>query len=295
MKSLFAAFCLLCLSLPCVAADEGHPLSMWRVSGASNDIYLLGSIHMLRESDYPLPSVMYDAYRDAETLVMEIDMDDMDPFEDQAIAAELGLINDGRTLRDLLGASNYSKAESMAAELNIPLMLLDQSEPWFAAITVEVMMLMRIGFNPMHGIESHFADMAVRDSKEILGFETTRQQLEFLDNLSPATQRDMLLQTLADSMKISEMMDQMIDAWYFGKVDFLEQNLLSEMQKFRELHDTIVVRRNRNWVERINAMLREKDDYLIVVGALHLIGDQGVPKLLAARGHKVTQLHQPAN
>lgn len=277
------------------AAGNGHPLSMWRVDGASNSIFLLGSIHMLREQDYPLPSAVYDAYGEAETLIMEIDMDDIDPFAEQALAAELGLIQDDRVLRDLMGPGLYAEAESMAEKLQIPLQLLDKAEPWFAAINVEVMMLMRLGFNPMHGVESHLSEMAMRDHKEIIGLETTREQLEFLDNLSPESQRDMLIQTLADSMKIADLMDQMVDAWYHGDTKFLEENMLSEMQEFDELHEAIVVSRNRNWTERIESLLSEKDDYLIVVGAMHLIGEDGVPNLLSRRGHEVTQMRQPAN
>jgi uncharacterized protein YbaP (TraB family) len=244
-----------------LAAEDGHPLSMWRIDGARNSIYLLGSIHMLREKDYPIPSAIYKAYEEAETLIMEIDMDDIDPVAEQAIATELGLIQDGRALRDLMGPEQYAEAESLAEELQIPLHLLEKSEPWYAAINVEMMMLMRIGFNPMHGVEFHFSELAQRDNKEILGFETTRQQLEFLDNLSPEAQRDMLIQTMSDSMELTEIMDEMINAWYHGDIEYLEKTLLADMQDLEELHETIVVRRNRNWVEKIQKLLNEKDDY----------------------------------
>lgn len=280
---------------PALAAEDGHPLSMWRIDGARNSVYLLGSIHMLREQDYPIPSAIYDAYRDAEALIMEIDMDDIDPLQEQAIATELGLIHDGRVLRDLMGPALFAEAEALAEELQIPLALLEKTEPWYAAINVEMMMLMRIGFNPLHGIEFHLSEFAQRDNKEILGLETTRQQLEILDNLSPESQRDMLIQTLSDSMQIAEIMDEMVNAWRYGNIDFLEKNLLADMQDFDELHEAIVVRRNKNWVARIQELLREDDDYMIVVGALHLVGEEGVPHLLSQRGHVVTQLHQPAD
>jgi len=280
---------------PTLAAENGHPLSMWRVDGASNSIYLLGSIHMLREDDYPIPSAIYDAYGEAETLIMEIDMDDIDPVAEQAIASELGLIHDGRALSDLMGPSLFAEAESLAEELQIPLQLLEKTEPWYAAINVEMMMLMRIGFNPAHGIEFHLSEIAQRDNKEIIGFETTREQLEILDKLSPESQRDMLIQTLSDSREIAEIMDEMVDAWRYGKIEYLEENLLEEMQEFDELHEAIVVKRNKNWVEKIQELLKEKDDYLIIVGALHLVGEEGVPRLLSQRGHNVIQLHQAAN
>lgn len=280
---------------PALAAEDGHPLSMWRIDGARNSVYLLGSIHMLREQDYPIPSAIYDAYRDAEALIMEIDMDDIDPLQEQAIATELGLIHDGRVLRDLMGPALFAEAEALAEELQIPLALLEKTEPWYAAINVEMMMLMRIGFNPLYGIEFHLSEFAQRDNKEILGLETTRQQLEILDNLSPESQRDMLIQTLSDSMQIAEIMDEMVNAWRYGDIDFLEKNLLADMQDFDELHEAIVVRRNKNWIARIQELLREDDDYMIVVGALHLVGEEGVPNLLSQRGFNVIQLHQPPN
>jgi uncharacterized protein YbaP (TraB family) len=90
-------------------------------------------------------------------------------------------------------------------------------------------------------------------------------------------------------------MDEMVNAWRYGNIDFLEKNLLADMQDFDELHEAIVVRRNKNWVARIQELLREDDDYMIVVGALHLVGEEGVPHLLSQRGHEVTQLHQPAD
>jgi uncharacterized protein YbaP (TraB family) len=279
---------------PVFGAESGHPLSMWRIDGVSNSIYLLGSIHMLREKDYPIPSAIYEAYEEAETLIMEIDMDDIDPVAEQAIATELGLIQDGRALRDLMGPELYAEAESLAEELQIPLNLLENSEPWYAAINVEMVMLMRIGFNPTHGVEYHFSEFAQRDNKEILGLETTRQQLEFLDNLSPDAQREMLIQTMSDSMELTEIMDEMVNAWYYGDVKFLEDTLLADMQDLEELHETIVVNRNKNWVEKIQQLLNKKDDYLIIVGALHLVGEEGVPHLLSQRGHDVVQLHQPA-
>ena len=292
----FAKFCLALLFAvyPALAAENGHPISMWQIDGASNRIYLLGSIHLLRKKDHPIPSAIYDAYADAEVLIMELDMDDIDPVAEQALATQLGLIQDGRSLRDLMGSELYAEAKALAEALQIPLKLLDKSEPWYAAITVEMMMLMRIGFNPMHGIEFHLSEFAKRDNKEIFGLETTRQQLEFLDSLSPGTQRKMLIQALTESMDLALVMDQLVDAWRYGDVEFLENNLLADMQDDDELHQTIVVNRNINWVGQIQELLDDQDDYLIVVGALHLVGEEGIPNLLSQRGHEVRQIYQPA-
>ena len=158
-----------------------------------------------------------------------------------------------------------------------------------------MMMLMRIGFDPMQGIEYHLSGLAAGDNKEILGLETTREQLEILDNLSSEAQREMLIQTLSDSLEIADAMNEMVNAWRYGDIEFLEDSLLDDMQEFEELHEAIVVQRNKNWVEEIQKLLNEDDDYLIIVGTLHLVGEEGVPRLLSQRGLDVTQLNQPAN
>ena len=276
-------------------ADSGHPLSLWQIQGESNRIYLLGSIHLLREQDHPLPSAIYDAYEDSDKLIMELDMDDMDPIEGQTLSNQLGLIQDGRTLRDLTGETLYAEAEVLAEAMQVPLALLAQSEPWYAAMNIEIMLLMRIGFNPQFGVETSLMNLAVAESKEILGLETLRQQLEFLDGLSEAAQRDMLMQALSEGVDMQDTMDSMIDAWREGDVEYLEDNLLTDMQDYPELNRVIVDDRNLDWTNQIEALMDDEIDYLIVVGALHLVGDNGVPNLLSERGHEVVQLSQSAD
>lgn len=273
-------------------ARADHPLPIWEVQGERNSVYLLGSVHLLREEDYPLPDGVYDAYGDAEALYMELDMDDLDPASVQQLVAEIGMAGDGASLGSLMGAEMYSQAEARAAALNIPLQLLAAMEPWLAAITVEQLMLQRIGFNPAFGIEAHLAGRASEDGKEILGLESVEDQLGLLDSLSIEAQRLLLLQTLDEASELATMMDGLIAAWRNGDVDYLETNILEQMQGYPELYDAIVVKRNRDWTGQIEALLDDDDDYLIVVGALHLIGEDGVPAMLDAAGFPSEQLEQ---
>ena len=191
---------------------------------------------------------------------MELDMDDMDPVATQAMTTELGLIENGGTLTDLLGPQVYAEAAALAAAAEIPLNLLDRAEPWYAAMNVEMMLLMRMGFNPALGIESHLMERAVNDNKEIRGFETMRQQLGFLDGLSPEAQQEMFLQALAEGPEMRELMDSLIDAWRIGDTEFLEESMLREMQDFPELNQTIVINRNFDWTAQIEELLDDEDD-----------------------------------
>jgi uncharacterized protein YbaP (TraB family) len=211
--------CLLALPGLSAPQDLGHPISMWQIEGNSNRIYLLGSVHLLREQDHPIPTAINDAYEDAEILIMEVDMDDIDPIEMAGLVNELGMIADGGSLQEIMGPALYGEAVDYASQLEIPIEMLGETEPWLAAITIEQMMMLRIGFNPKYGIEFHLTAMADRDEKEILGFETAREQLEFLDGLSMSAQRSLLMQTLQESLSIEEDINLLINAWRHGDVD----------------------------------------------------------------------------
>ena len=289
-RRLIAAACVFALLSPVPALATGHPVTMWQTEGQHNRIYILGSIHLLRASDYPIPSAIYSAYDDAETLIMELDMDDMDPVQTSAIVMELGMIQDGETLEDKLGQKDYAKAVALADEIEIPLAMMAGSKPWLAAVTVETMILMRVGFDPSRGIEMHLTTKAAKDNKTVIGLETTRQQIEMLNSLSSEAQREMLMQTLTDGGQVEALLDEIIDAWRKGDIDYMEETLLSDMEGYRELYKTIVVDRNKNWVRQINALLDDDDDYLIVVGTMHLVGEDGVPELLRKSGLQVQQV-----
>ena len=291
-NSLFVTLFLLA-ALPVLADEPGHPVTLWKVAGAQNSVYLLGSIHLLREKDYPLPTILDTAYDDAEVLVMEIDMDDLNPLAAQTAFTTYGIIQDEQTLQDLMGAELYEKALSAANAIDIPLDMLSKTEPWYAAMTVEIMMLSRIGFNPALGIEMYMMSKASTDNKPIEGFETVEQQVQFLDGMSLDAQREMLLSTLIESAKMGEMMDELIDAWRHGDVSFLESGMLVELEKHEELNKALVTDRNARWVTRIDELLNDDDDYLIIVGALHLVGPDSVPTQLQNIGYDVRQLSEP--
>jgi len=280
--------------LPAIAlADSaGHPVTMWMAEGTSHRVYLLGSVHLLRAQDHPLPRIIDDVYDEAETLYMELDMDDLDPLLMQATINRLGMLDEGTSLQDVMGVELYAEAKARAAELELPLDMLERTEPWLAAITVEQLALARIGFNPSYGVEMHLLKKASSDGKEILGFESVEQQLAYLDGLSLDAQRDLLMQTLAESAAIQDLMDDLILAWRSGDIDYLERTLLEDVSGYPELYDTIVASRNRLWVDTIDALLEQREDYLVVVGALHLVGDDGVPHLLEQRGVRITQMHE---
>ena len=290
MRKAFAAlFILLVVS---VARGDDESAMIWVAEGDSNRVYLMGSIHMLREQDHPLPDIVDAVYDDAEKLVMEIDMDDIDPLAALQFLMQEGVLQGDTTLKDIMGASLYAQAQASAAENDIPIEMLEKSEPWLAAMTVQEMIMMRIGFKAEFGIEMYLMAKASADGKPITGLETIEQQLGFLDGLSPDTQSRWLLQSIVEGRHMEMLIDEMVAAWRNGDIQFLERELLLEMDAYPELHDALLADRNKSWIMPIMNMLDDRDDYLVIVGAAHLVGDDGVPDLLSKQGVRIKQLHE---
>ena len=161
-------------------------------------------------------------------------------------------------------------------------------------MTIQVMMVSRLGFNPNIGVEMHLVQKAQADGKVIEGLETMEEQLRFFDEMSPQAQQDMLLATLTESAELENDMDDMMAAWHRGDVDQLSRTLLAEMSQHEELNQALLIDRNANWLTKIEPLFDDEQDYLIVVGALHLIGPDGVPEQLRRNGYEVRQLSEPA-
>lgn len=289
MPKLIAALAL--LLTPLIASGDGEPAMIWVAEGTTNRVYLLGSIHVLRAQDHPLPDVIELVYDDAERLIMELDMDDIDPAEALQFLMQNGVLAGEATLEEQMGTEMYARAAASAREIDIPIDMLQKSEPWLAAMTVQEILMMRVGFEAEYGIEMYLLGKAKADGKPIEGLETVNQQLGFLDGLSNETQSLWFLQSIVEGRRMEMMVDDMVAAWRDGDVEFLEAELLHELSIYPELHQSILVDRNKNWIAPIMELLDDEDDYLVIVGAAHLVGEDGVPDLLSQQGVRIKQLH----
>jgi uncharacterized protein YbaP (TraB family) len=279
-----ALFLLLVLSHTAFAGK----LPIWEIEGNSNRILLMGSVHFLRPADYPLPEGMRAAYEQADQLYMEIDMDALDPMQAQVLLTTMG--TGRRPLNEAMSAANYEEATRRADKLGVPLMLFDQFEPWFAALSITQLRMMQLGFDPSWGIETRLTAQATTDGKTISGLETLEEQLGFMDRLDEETQQQFLLQSLEDAATLEEQVDSIVAAWRSGDTTTLEELMLEGFRSAPGLEDAMLVQRNRNWVRPIMQLQNQPDNYLVIVGAMHLIGRKSVVAMLENEGVKVRQL-----
>jgi hypothetical protein len=292
MTRSFAALALALLAtVPAgraVAEDRGV---LWTLQGRQNTVYLLGSVHVLRPGDAALPRAALDAYADAEQLVMEIDLDDAAVGDPLAIAQQMqasAALPAGQSLQSVLG-SDYAEVAQRASEAGLELAMFDRFQPWFVATLLLQLELAKRGFDPALGIEQQLAGRAVADRKPIMGLETPAQQFAVLSGLSLADQKRFLLMTLDESAQADAELEQLLAAWRKGDITALAALLSDEFERFPQLYRPLTEDRNRAWVGQLGDLLDDRDDYLVVVGALHLVGRNSVVDLLRQRGYTVTQ------
>lgn len=259
-------------------------LPLWEVGGARGTVSILGSIHFLRPGRDALPAPVLAAYEAADVVVMEIDLDDLDPVATQATVRRLAVDPRGRTLDILLGQPAYADATKRAAALGVDLSALRGFEPWMAALTITQVQLQKMGFDSESGVEQQLLRLARRDGKEVRGLETLEEQLEAMDSLPPATQRAFLLQTLDEAATMEAQVGDIVSAWKAGDTATLEREFLAGLEDQPELYRRIVVERNRNWVARVRALAADGKDYLVVVGTLHLVGPDSLIAMLGTAG-----------
>lgn len=269
-----------------LAVGSAFALPLWEITGTRNRVLLLGSIHTLRPSDYPLDPAIAAALDAADVVYMELDMDDMDPVAASATVSELARDPRGRQLPELLGSAAWSSAVEQGQKVGIDIASLAPFEPWYAAVVITQLRLDQLGFDPSRGVENQIVVDAKKAGKKIRGLETLEMQLKALDGLSPAAQRTFLLLTLEEAATIGDEVDDMIAAWKAGDVPTLNHEMLDSVREQPEVYRSLILRRNEAFSRAIAELANDSNDYLIVVGTLHLVGEDSVLNMLARDGLK---------
>jgi uncharacterized protein len=268
--------------LGCLDAQAQSPV--WALKGAHNTVYLAGSVHLLKKDDAALPPAFERAYASAKSLVMEVDIDELDSPAAQALVVQKGMFGDGSTLRDSIGEARYGRVAAEAARLGLPLEALQQLEPWAVALALTQLEYVLLGFDPDAGVEKQLARRAHADGKQIQGLETVEQQIGILASLSKDDQAAFLEQTVTEMRDADRDTKDILRAWRSGNGAKLAALMSEEFRTFPSLYRALITDRNRRWLPQIERLLKAEQNYLVVVGALHLVGDGGLLQLARAEG-----------
>lgn len=266
---------------------------LWKVSDKDNAVYLLGSFHLLRPSDYPLSGDVDAAFADAERVMFELSPEEMRSTALPQLMMQAATRTDGKTLQQDLDAAIWTRLEAWAGKNGVPLVSFASFEPWFVGLTISIVEMTKQGLDPKLGLDNHFMDKAQTAGKPTSGLERAQEQIGVLDGMDAIEQRQFVAEALEQADKGSAETGRLHDAWRRGDAEGLWNGMAADMRKqYPRLYRRINVDRNDAWVLKIRRILDQPgdDDALVVVGALHLLGEDGVVEKLRAHGYTVERV-----
>lgn len=262
---------------------------LWEVSDGDSKIYLLGSVHVANEEMYPLNEVIESSYQDSDALVLEVVVDKINPMQMMSRM----MLQGGKTLKDEMDSVSYYEFKSVMDSLQIPEMNYVMLKPWAATLIMMQTVMQKEGFQQDLGFDFYFLGKARTEEKEVFGLETLEQQLDAFEELSEFSS-DFFKYSLVEMENTKTMIDDMLKAWKEGDVDKIEQIIntsIGDTENFEKINEIMLDKRNFLMIEKIEDYLKNNKQYFVIVGAGHLVGENGLLQLLEKTGkYKLRQM-----
>ena len=201
----------------------------------------------------------------------------------------MGMYPEGQKLSQHISETTREKLEEKLQELGLSPADFSRFKPWFLAVTLTTLELQRLGFNPAYGLDLHFYTKAKADKKELAYLESVEYQLSLLGEMNAQDQTSFLNQTLQDLDISAQLADDMMAAWQNGETDDLYELLFKSFEDHPGIKNRLLTRRNKAWLPQIEKMLKTPETKMVIVGAGHLIGPDGLVELLKQKGYAVKQ------
>jgi uncharacterized protein YbaP (TraB family) len=286
-KSLRSAAIAIALFVVGTAAEA--KTFAWKATGKGGVVYLVGSVHLLSKDFYPLDPAIEAAYKDADLVIEEVDMAEMlDPAAQMGFLTR-GMLPSATPLDKVISASNYALVTKRANDLGLPVEPFKLLKPWMVALMLVQAEWQKAGFDPELGLDKHFYDQAKAEGKTTQGLETAAYQISRLDDMTMEQQEHLLSESLKDLDAEKANMARLVESWRAGDAPGVERIVLSELKQEPLLYQRLLVERNRNWMPKIEALFARPRHALVVVGAAHLVGTDGLVAMLRAKGYTVEQ------
>ncbi len=278
---------------PTAALVPPSKIFLWQFSkdGLPGRGYLLGSVHV-RKPDAALDEAVWTALDKADITVGELSIQSKSQAAAQSqFVMQQGMLPEGQTLAQLIEPETYALLKKRTAELKLPLIMFERMRPWLASLTLIVTKLALENYKADAGVDQVIDRRSAELNLENRGLETSEQQLRLFSDLPSDLQNELLRDALLDlAPERQGETHEIFEAYRKGDVARMEA-LMFDGRGSKPRHEPLYRRiyddRNLAMTSSITTYMKEPKTFFIVVGAGHLIGDQGVPQLLANRGFRV--------
>ncbi len=261
-------------------AQETNSL-LWKVSGKdiTKPSYLFGTIHMLPQDKYFFTEKMEEALKNSEVLALEADIDI--PLAEQMKMATQMMMPDGKKWSDYMTAEEYATLKSAFVD---SLGIKDKKVDKYANIRpiyISGLILTEL-LGKVKMYEQELTEMAKKEKKEIVGLETIQEQMEIVSSIPVEDQMDDLKASTASMLRDY---NEMLEAYVTQNLTELEK-VSTDSEGFDKMEAKLLTERNDRWVKAIQEVLAKQSTFF-AVGAMHLVGENGLIEQLKAAGYTV--------
>jgi uncharacterized protein YbaP (TraB family) len=262
---------------------------LWKIEAGSKFLYLAGSVHFLSAAEYPLSPALERAFTESGTLVEEIDLAEAESLALAPTLLAKGMFLDGRRFDGSVSKETAALVAAHVKQAGLPVEMIQSMKPWMVMMTLTALGAQKAGFDPNLGLDMHFFMRARNAGKPVVGLETAESQIDRLDRMPNALQEQLLRSTLDDLDLQRDEFKTMVSAWRRGDAAALEKMLHSSLTPYPAAYQSLIVERNRNWMPQIDSCFAKPQPCLVVVGAAHLVGRDGLLTMLRRKGYRVEQ------
>ena len=247
---------------------------------------------MLRPSDYPLPAEFELAYSLSNTVVFEMDpsLADDPNFTSELLRASS--YNGSRSLKTILSKKNYTALAEKCGQKGFSIEVLNKTKPSMVIMMLMIKELDRFGVTE-EGVDLHFHQRALKDSKKVLALETAEFQIELIASLGEGIEDKIIAYGLEDIENLQENFDTIVNAWRAGDLKAINKHFVNGIRNYSKLYKKVLVKRNRSWVRDLEVIIKTPGTEFVLVGVAHMAGDEGLIALLKEKGYTVEQLGLP--
>jgi uncharacterized protein len=264
---------------------------MWEVSSKSTKVYLFGTIHVGKNSFYPLPAVVEDAFTQANNLVVEADIS-TDTTSGEA--RKLVIYPPSNNLEKATSPALYARVKAQLVRNDMAPDAVRLLKPYMVGGLLSMAEMTRLGYDSTFGVDGYFLEAAHRTKKPVIELESQLGQIKMLDSLAPDLQIAYLENAVLslESAKTAENIAALVNAWQTGdapKMEAVAKQVAALYRLNDAIDEKIIYERNIKMIEKITNFLKTEQTYFIAVGALHLVGKRGLLEALRAKGYQVVQ------
>jgi uncharacterized protein YbaP (TraB family) len=263
--------------------------ALWRIRGEHNVVYLLGSVHILPKSAYPLHPALERAFADSKQVAFEVDIGRATGGRVREAFSEIGAYPKGDDLSRHVSPLTLQIVKLTCAELGISYEKAKKFKPSLLAELLTLRYTELAGFKEDLGVDIYFYQRAKALNKPIFGLETISDQANVLVENGKKSEEQLLF-TIGSLPEYKIALTEMVQAWRNGQVDVLDRFLNQDERNDPEMFYRMFAKRNARWLPQIERLTHENFNCLVIVGAGHLVGSHGLIETLRQRGYRIEQL-----